>query len=142
MQVTKLSTSERASSGFTHRFVLSRTSSTVSDWQSSTIVSVFALTTGLLVRDVAVRYVTASDATTSCTMSVGDTGSAVRFIGTTTWTGTVATYAVGAATVYTLYTAANTLRVAVTESGAATVGEFHVMAAIIDLGSLDTGVSW
>lgn len=142
MQAFRLSENERAATGFTHRFIITRTSATVADWTSGTALTLATLVTGSVVSRVLTRYVVGSDATTSATMSVGDTSSSVQFIASTACTATSSpTVTLAAASTNKAYTAANSLQALVTETGVKTLGEFHVYAHIVDTTSLDTGAS-
>lgn len=158
MQIIPLTTEEQAKCGFTHKIVL-----LYSDLTSETSGAGFAIfpklseqsanvvPIGARVTACAVRVVTIGVAASMTDLSIviGDDGSTNRFLTTSEVGGTTSPVAAGiwyetfAAAPY-VYTAANTIDVVATATGAAlsalTAGEWHIYLGISDMVAIDTGV--
>jgi|GEM_PF-1684700 len=156
MQIIPLTTEEKAASGFTHKIVI--TYSDLLTETSGAAVEIFPKLTassptipiGSRVRACALRVVTigVAPSMTDLVVTIGDDGSANRFLTSSEVGGTTTPVAAGIwyetfAAAPHIYTAANTIDAVFTATGAAlsalTAGEWHVFLAVTDMVALDTG---
>jgi len=141
--VTPLSWEERASTGFTHRFVIDY-ADFASGWTTATAYPLITLAAGQGVADAAFRLVTAFDGSgTDLALTVGDGSDVDRFIVSKTVhnDGTAVTsWHEKATTLPHNYTSSDTVDVIFTSTGgtlaALTTGEIHIFLKIVDLNKL------
>lgn len=157
MQIIPLTIEEQAKSNFTHKIVLTYVD--LAAETSTTAFSIFpkfseqsanTVPIGTRVWACGVRVVTIGVAAsmTDLVFTIGDDGSANRFLtssevgGTTTPVAAGIWYETFAAAPY-VYTAANTIDVVATATGAAlsalTAGEWHIYLGLCDMVAIDTG---
>lgn len=159
MQILPLSINEQASSGFTHKIVI-----TFTDFlpeTSGAACGIFPKLSdeatklgpiGMRVRACALRAVSlfVAPSMTDLSVTIGDGGSANRFltsseIGGTTTPITAGTWYETFAAAPFIYTAADSIDIVPTATGAAlsalTAGECHVYLAVTDMVAIDTGIN-
>lgn len=145
MKIIPLSTIERQQGGFTHKFIITEADLTVSATATAQVINLMALAVGMLVASVATRLITAfqdaGDAASILTpLTVGDTGSAARFLASQELNvnGTEIYHKAGTGT-QLAYDTADTLQATFgpTTTGktllALTAGEVHIFARIVNL---------
>jgi hypothetical protein len=156
MQIIPLTTEERAASGFTHKVVI--TYSDLTSETSGAACEIFPKLTsssptipiGSRVHACALRVVTlfVAASMTDLSVTIGDGGSANRFLTSSEVGGTTSPVAAGIwyetfAAAPHIYTAADTIDITPTATGAAlsalTAGEIHVYLGVTDMVALDTG---
>lgn len=158
MEITPLTIAESAACGFTHKInityadlVAETSGAAFSIFPKLTEQSAPLIPVGGRVSNVAVRVVTlfVAASMTDLSITIGDDGSANRFLTTVEVGGTTSPITAGVwyetyAAVPYIYTVANTIDLVATATGAAlsalTAGEMNVYLAYADMVKIDTGV--